>query len=125
MTNLTVLLIDDLRSFNDKATSIYSNAEIVVARNSREALQYLKDNTLVEFDAIWLDHDLGIVDGEKDTIMPIVDFLSEQSFVGSPISVNTIYVHTSNPVGGNQMVTTLERYNYKVVRVSAPDFFFQ
>lgn len=124
MTNLTVLLIDDLRSFNEKVQSIYSNAQIVVTRNSREALDYLKNNTLVEFDSIWLDHDLGIDDDfNKDTIMPIIDFLNEQAFIGSPINVGTIYVHTSNPVGGSQMMTALQRYNYNAVRVSAPDFF--
>lgn len=119
----TILLIDDLRSFNDRVSEIYKDAEVVVTRNSVEALEYLKANTTTEFASIWLDHDLGIVNGAKDTIMPVVDFLCEQGFIGSPIYVETIYIHTSNPVGGNQMAVSLQRYNYNTQKVFAPDFF--
>lgn len=109
-----LLLIDDLRNFRD-------GRKTTVARNSETALQILKDNTV--WDEIWLDHDLGIVDNKLDTIMPVVDFLCEQSFLESPVQVAKIFIHTSNPVGAKQMFTSLTQYGYDCIRVNATEYF--
>lgn len=113
----TSLLIDDLRSFKDGRVTI-------IARNSEDALTILKHDSGQKYHEIWLDHDLGLTPkGEKDTIMPIVDYLCEQAFNNQPIHVETIYVHTSNPVGAKQMMTSLSRYGYNTVRVDPTIFF--
>lgn len=118
MNNIEVsLLIDDLRSFKDKRITL-------IARNSEDALTILKHDASQKYHEIWLDHDLGITrKGYKDTIMPVVDYLCEQAFNGEPIPVDTIYVHTSNPVGAKQMMSSLSRYGYKTVRVDPTIFF--
>lgn len=114
---LTSLLIDDLRSFKDGRITL-------IARNSEDALTILKHDSTQQYHEIWLDHDLGLTPkGEKDTIMPIVDYLCEKAFNGDAVLVDTIYIHTSNPVGAKQMITSLSRYGYRTVRVDPTMFF--
>lgn len=109
-----VLLIDDLRDFRD-------NRECVIARTSLEALNILSAGEL--FDEIWLDHDLGEIDGINDSTMVIVDFLSKEAFYGNPYPVKLIIVHTSNPVGKKQILASLERYGYETINVNATEYF--
>ena len=110
-----ILLIDDLRDFRD-------NRSCVVARTSQAALDILERGD--SFDEIWLDHDLGkLPDGTLDTIMRVVDFFAERGFFENHYPVETIYVHTSNPVGSQQMIASLQNYGYEVRRVKAPEFF--
>lgn len=112
---MNVLLIDDLRVFKD-------NRECVIARNSLEALGLLSTGTV--WDEIWFDHDLGIVENFGiDSTMRVVDFMCEQAFNDTPVQVSKVYVHTSNPVGGKQIMTSLQKYGYNCVRVNAHDFF--
>lgn len=114
-TSPRILLIDDLRDFVDAR-------ECVIARTSAEALQIL---TLGEsFDEIWFDHDLGLLDsGVPDTTMVVVDLLSELAYNGTPYPVGIVYVHTSNPVGGKQIASSLSNYGYTIRRVYAGDYF--
>ena len=112
---MKVLLVDDLRNFRDGRKS-------VIARNSVEALAILNSDNV--WDEIWLDHDLGIVDSIGiDTIMSVVDFMCEQAYNETPVEVATVYVHTSNPVGAKQIMSSLQNYGYNVIRVNAPEFF--
>lgn len=111
---LKTLLIDDLRNFVD-------NRKATIARNSNQALHILENDNV--WDEIWLDHDLGEVDGSLDSIMPVVDFMAEAAFNDTPINVGIIYIHTSNPVGAKQMFASLTRYGYHCVKVNASDFF--
>lgn len=106
---LKVLLVDDLRDFVDPPEGL------VIARTSQAALNILKDYNNNYWDSIWLDHDLGMVDSKEDTIMPVVDYLAEKAFFEDPIKVNTVYVHTANSVGRDQMIKTLNHYGYKTV----------
>jgi hypothetical protein len=108
-----ILLIDDMRNFITNP-----DAPVFIARTSAEALEVLIAESK-EFQSIWLDHDLGC----DDTINPVVDYLCEQSFLGTPIDVEVVYVHTSNPVGAYQMMSTLVRYGYEARRVPASEFF--
>jgi hypothetical protein len=115
MDTTRILLIDDLRDFRDAR-------DCVVARTSAEALEILK---LAEaFDEIWFDHDLGLLNnGVPDTTMVVVDFLSELAYNDTPYPVGVVYVHTSNPVGGSQITSSLTNYGYTVRRVYAGDVF--
>jgi hypothetical protein len=111
-----VLLIDDLRDFRQLPAGV----ELTVARTSAEALEVLGAAT--HWDEIWLDHDLGENEAGVDSIMRVVDFLCEQAFNDQPVDVDRVRVHTSNPVGGQQMMLALQRYGYSVQRVNASDY---
>lgn len=120
-----ILIVDDLRSLRDNVAIDFAERgiEVIVARSSREALRILQDNPNGAFEALYLDHDLGIVDGQIDTVMPVVDWLSFLAFSKKPLRVATVYVHTSNPIGGMQMVRTLQRYGYNAVRINSDEVF--
>ena len=112
-----VLLIDDLREFRFDSPDI----DLIIARTSKEALKILELDTV--WDEIWFDHDLGKPEGKLDTTIPVVDYLSERAFNDDPVKVALVYVHTSNPVGGKQIVASLQRYGYNVVRQSPETVF--
>jgi len=106
MTNqLRTLLIDDLRNFRKQPAG-----ELLIARNSKDGLDLISQG---EWFAVWLDHDLG----GADTISPVINFLAEQSFLGNPVPIGTIYVHTSNPAGAKEMLSVLRKYGYHAVRI--------
>jgi hypothetical protein len=101
-----VLGIDDLRPLPG-ATRI--------ARTSREGIQLLLEHRGSFIDELWLDHDLG---GE-DTIMPVVTILEEAAFDGRPFRIGTIFVHSANPIGAENIVRALTRWDYRVRRATA------
>lgn len=112
-----VLLIDDLRDFKRKITP----GDLTVARTSQEGLDVLLTR---KWEQIWLDHDLGLnADGSEDTIMPVVDFMCERAFNGSPVEAEAILVHTSNPNGAAVIQRSLSAYGYSSIRVNAPEYF--
>lgn len=115
----TILLIDDLRVFR----TVDDGAELHTARNSAEALAILHNNPDKHWDEIWFDHDLGMVNDKADTTLPVADYLAERAFFDNPVSVGTAFIHTSNPVGARVLITTLQRYEYKTVRVQAEHIF--
>ena len=109
----SILLIDDLRDFLTPDIQ----AELTIARTSQQALDVLAQKN--DWDELWLDHDLG----GDDTIMVIVDYLSEKAFFDEPVNVGLVFIHTSNPVGRKQMKLTLDRYGYNTRLVDAEQFF--
>lgn len=111
---MTILLIDDLRNF-----IVAPEGEVVIARSSQEALDYLDAHEGDHFSEIWLDHDLG----KSDTIMHVVDYLNERGFYENHVDVDVIYVQSSNPVGVKQMLAGFARYGYHAVRVDASKIF--
>lgn len=112
-----ILLIDDLRSFKDPKLSSVST----VARTLAEGLEEIKRKSWA---SVWLDHDLGLgPDGKPEDIMPLIDYVSKMAFFDTPLDVERFYVHTSNTVGGNAMMKSLNAYGYEAVRVNAVDYF--
>lgn len=117
------ILIDDLRNLKEDHISVLAPEGLIVSRNSRDALNAIR-STPEGFYAMFLDHDLGIVESIGiDSINPVIDYLCEQAFNGSPVPVDTIFIHTSNPVGAKQMLASLTRYGYNAVKVNASDYF--
>lgn len=112
-----ILLIDDLRDFRH----VVEGHEVTIARTSQEALTVLAADNV--WDEVWFDHDLGEVDGRVDTTMPVVDYFAEQAFNDTPVDVGIVYVHSSNPVGVKQMLSSFQRYGYPVAR-QAPESVF-
>lgn len=120
-----VLLIDDLRNFREGIEFRFrentADADVTIARTSAEALDILAEQN--DWDEIWLDHDLGEPNGQLDTIMPVVDYLSEKAFNDEPVNVNWIFIHTSNPVGRDQMALTLSHFGYMTQKMPAEQYF--
>lgn len=101
---MTVLLIDDLRSFVDGRSA-------EVARTSRAGvglLERYRDQRVAE---LWLDHDLG----GDDTIWPVVEVLEEAAFDGRPFDIGVVTIHSANPAGAAKMAQALRRWGYHVV----------
>ena len=76
------------------------------ATNSADAVRWLQDACVAE---ISLDHDLG----GMDTTRPVVTFMCLEE-----IWPQVIYVHTANPVGGEWLMGTCQRYAPETTRVS-------
>lgn len=115
-----ILIIDDLRDFKDDRPAL-------VARTSADGIKALQDakssgTTITE---LWLDHDLGILaSGEEDDIKPVILELEGSAVWDDPYPIEHIFVHTSNPVGADMIVSALSRH-YSVSRVFAGDQLIQ
>lgn len=117
MTNFHIVLIDDLRSFREETPAHV----IRTAAESTQWLDTLSVNDTIE--QLWLDHDLGEDEnGVPTDIMSFVNKLEEMTFFHKAPVIDEIIVHTSNSVGGKQIVAALERF-YNVRRVYAGDYF--
>lgn len=106
----SIFVIDDERTFDFEA---------VYARTSDQAFAVLR--TYIEeqlpIKQLWLDHDLG----GDDTVRGIVSWLEELGFNGEPAPIETILIHTANPVARGWMRAALERY-YKTFVVDAAHY---
>lgn len=111
------IVIDDERTFFSE------NARVEYYRDSFSGMGRLADvwTKGLVISQLWLDHDLG----PNDDIMRIIDFLNKLGFLAKQqetyggIHIDEIYVHTQNPVGGENMVRALDRF-YWVKRVPLP-----
>ena len=83
---------------------------IDLARNSKDAIQFLRYNRCIGYDTIYLDFDLG----GDDTSMPVVMWLAEEAFYGHHFNVNDIYLISDNPVGREACRLILERWKYHI-----------
>lgn len=91
MKNL--LYIDDLRT---PCIYIQNHYKVTIARSYREAIDLLKNFTIID-----LDHDLG----EEKTGYDICKYIIENN-----IKITRVYIHSSNPVGRFNMYQLLHRY---------------
>jgi hypothetical protein len=114
-----ILVVDDTRNF-----PFAPDTDGTTVRTSKAATDFLGKETEVHvpLDELWLDFDLGFGDTEHqgdETTMPIVYYLAELAYYGSPYPVNKIFIHTSNPVGRAAMGLTLRHFGYDVEDVEA------
>lgn len=91
---MRILYVDDIRTPN-----FWDNEKIntTICRTFGEAIDKLTDN----YDVIDLDHDLG----EEKTGYDICKYIVENE-----IKIPIVVIHTSNPVGRQNMKQLLERY---------------
>ena len=113
-----IVLIDDERNFKPQ----WIVPSIVTIKTSSAALDFFQNfPKTAEIAQVWFDHDLGLANGEPDTSI-IVSKMFENSYnSGTPFNVMQFVVHTSNPVGGKQLMSTLSKIA-PTVRVYAGDF---
>ena len=100
-----VLVVDDLRLFGNT----FYNLEILYALNSKDAITILEQDA-INISEIWLDHDLSMVDGKVDDVVPVINWIEEA--INSCVKLNNlkaIRILTNNPVG-YQKIKALERY---------------
>lgn len=90
-----LLWIDDIRDIPDKYKELYN---CCIARDYEDAISKLSKFT---FDIICLDHDLG----EEKTGYDICKYIIENK-----IKCKEYRIHTSNPVGRDNMYAILNRY---------------
>lgn len=113
-----IVLIDDERTFKPEIL----DSEYLLFKTSAEALTWLESiNRDTQIDQLWFDHDLGIVDGQKDTAMPFVHRLEEMLFLATAPEIGEVVVHTSNSVGGDRIFYSMRRF-FRTLRVSAGDY---
>lgn len=97
MTITHILYVDDLREPN--MSSYDNNFNVIfIARTYDNAISEL---TKHKYDILDLDHDLG----EDKTGYDICKYIVEHN-----IKFKTIFIHTANPVGRDNMVNILKRY---------------
>lgn len=99
---MTKLIIDDLRVLN-------LSGDVKYARNLKDAFDALEG--VRNWDAIYLDHDLGYMTGQKEDIWPVVD-LFESRMTENPIKTSQIFIITSNPVGRQRMKLAFDQMGY-------------
>lgn len=113
-----IVLIDDERTFKG---SVNSDPYLLI-KTSREAIDWLEglpQDTLI--DQLWFDHDLGLVNGVKETVIPFLRKLEEMCFFGTAPIIREVIVHTTNSPGGDEIETSMSRY-FKTHRVFAGDY---
>lgn len=110
-----IVLIDDERDFINPLDGV------VILRTSKDALNWLNAHRDAKIDQLWFDHDLGKTNGVVDSTIPVVRWIEEQCFFDNAPTIEQVVVHTSNNVGGKEIVDSLSRY-YPTVRVFAGDY---
>lgn len=112
-----IVLVDDLRYFKENVVPV--DEDVIVFRNSDDAITWIREQDHIHIHQLWLDHDLGMVNGMEDTTIPFVRELLTR--LGDSISVGQFVIHTSNPVGAKNLSAMLS--NHKFVIVNARDYF--
>lgn len=132
MAGTNILLVDDLRHFKAEAIDPVFNpgggafeeqGYLRICRSSQSAVETLGTDRR-SWDQIWLDHDLGIVNGAEDTTMPVIDYIVWRHEQGDPISVGSYVIHSSNGVGVQNIAMALSAIGEDSVIVNARDFLY-
>ena len=86
-----------------------------IARSSQEAIYWLEANGFPKF--ISFDHDLGMIEGKPDTVMPFIDWFIEEWLLNRlDIPKDFEYrVHSQNIVGARNIAGKMESF-LKMVR---------
>lgn len=96
---MNILVVDNKR--------IFPHSDVFYARSSSRALEILQQSDGLK--ELWLDYDLG----RDDTTIPVVDYLRERIICNNPFPVEKIFIHTNNPVEGENIYRSLSRYYKK------------
>lgn len=123
-TGVNILLIDDLRHFKDRALAdLPDDTYIRICRTPGSAVRTLESEDRV-WDQVWLDHDLGMIDGATVDVMEAVDYLEHRYNQGNPVPVRNYIVHTDNGVGAQNIARALGAMGRNCIIVKAKDFLF-
>ena len=107
---LFYLYVDDIRDNVPlvRIRNLYGVVTLAKAKNYKRAIEWIQAATAEKLNVVLdLDHDLG----EGKTGYDICKFI-----VTNSIPIKHIHLHTSNPVGMQNMEQLLTHYGYKVSR---------
>lgn len=90
-----LLYVDDLRN---PPNILRQNYNIIICRNYKDTIYELDKRRCRVID---LDHDLG----EDKTGYDICKYILQHQ-----IFLNKVFIHTSNPVGRNNMIQLIQKY---------------
>jgi len=105
---MNILVFDDDITRHDWFDEYFDDENIWHAYDVKQFKRALKN---VNFDRIYLDHDISKKETGMDAIRCIILY---------NISCDHIIVHSWNPVGAKNMVTVLNRAGYHVTRAPFP-----
>lgn len=98
---MKILVIDDEREFH------FPDDEVTYARNLAQAIIELRLGN--HWDEVWLDNDLGIVNGKKEEVKTLTReierLVGEENF---RFDVDRFVVHTQNPIAREELISALE-----------------
>jgi len=110
---MTVLLLDDERSFKDGRSTL-------VARRSTDAADLVKD--LTELDELWLDYVLIGSDSADEFLWHLITRKRE----GNPLTLHKVYIHTSSFMAVSlleKLLADLDVPKESIERVNHQDYF--
>lgn len=120
---INILLIDDLRHFRERVLAdLPGDTYIRICRTPESAVRTLESEDRV-WDQVWLDHDLGMIDGETVDVMEVIDYLEFRHNEGNPARVRNYIIHTDNGVGAQNIARALASMEHDCIIVKAKDFF--
>lgn len=109
-----IVIIDDERDFINRKR--YETS--LVFRNCFDAIDFFEKHEGEPVAELWLDHDLGMIDGKEHDIFTFIDYLEHLHHHSDWLPViDKIYVHTANPVGAQRMIKALNHIGYHTTRV--------
>lgn len=113
MLKLSIFILEDSQERIDYFKKTYSNHDVIIFTEVGEdnSIHYVLKKQ--KFDLIFLDHDLEShhkMFRHSQTGYDVAKFLVENNLQKQAI----IYVHSMNPVGGNNIVKLLDNAGYEV-----------
>lgn len=110
---MKILFLDDDRERWSAFKHRNLKADIHWASSNKQAFDLCSDNS-IDWDVIFLDHDLGIDDkGDFSDAIDFVKFMVEKN-----VKTKLVILHSMNPVGRENQLHLLKSYGYNVIEVS-------
>jgi hypothetical protein len=97
-----IWVVDDERT-HPGADVHFRNSDVALSALARHWTNWYREPEWPRIDELWLDHDLG----GDDTAMPVVRFIRGLDLALHPLGVDTIIIHTQNPVARENMLFEL------------------
>lgn len=117
MDTNNVLLLNSNKVFKSDSNI---NGKPYVFKTSSDAIITLKEKPKLHWSEMYLEYDLLIKnDGTQDTAMPFVSYICEQAESGIPITIDIIYVTSSDAEKSMMIEHALRYYGYTVERNDA------
>lgn len=113
-----VIVVDDERLFEDYQKRFNDDAHVYYCRTAEVGVALIKSyKPETKINKLFLDHDLGIA----GDVRPVVRYLEEVAVNGNPANIDTIYIHTANPIAKEYIRQALQLH-YNCTIINAVDY---
>lgn len=99
---MKILIVDDMSDRHESLQELLSQHTVLSTYNCEQALEALKQHN--DITAVFLDHDLGYVNGKQEDIKPVVRYIVENC---SNLSLKCAIVHSANIIEAPKIAATL------------------